>query len=464
MKTKIISVIAALMTVVVLFTSCATDSTQTSSDNSEIVSSTTESKKECEYFLNEVPLDEYCVVYAEDEYGYSRDVARQFRRDLQQITGATLKISEDTKGEYEYEIVVGTTSREVNFTEDTLQTLEYGYVTEGNKVIINAGAPYMLELATDKLISLFSMEKNMVISHEPRKFLFEFTPPKSVILLIGDGMGENHIRYTVENGLDTWIGDIMPSKGDCTTASVYATTDSAAAATALSTGYKTKNGMIGKDKNGDNLKIMGELVLEKGKQLMVMSNYSIYDATPAAFTAHATDRELSTTIQEQQAALGALVLESYDTNIHKGFVEALAKYDTLEEKNGFFLMGEEGYCDSAGHNNVFGHSVNAVTRMDELIRYAISYLLHHPDTVLIVTADHETGGITKNESTGEWEFTTTTHTGVNVPVYAMGYGTETFNGKTVDNTDISKFIAHIMGDSEWGDQNIPTKVDFPELN
>ena len=287
MKTKFLTALALIIGALLLFTSCAADTAVGDASQSSSLQETS-SEKEQEYFLNEVPLSEYCVVYGEDEYGYSRDVARQFRRDLQQITGINLKISEDVKDSYQYEIVVGTTTREVNFTEEDMETLEYGYVTEGNRVVINAGAPYMLELATDKLISLFSMEKNLRISHEPRTFLFEFAPPKSAILLIGDGMGQAHIDYTKENGLGVFIGDIMPSIGDCTTTSIYGTTDSAAAATALSTGYKTKNGSIGKDRFDNDLKVMGELVLEKGKQLMVTSNYAIYDATPAAFTAHAT--------------------------------------------------------------------------------------------------------------------------------------------------------------------------------
>ena len=474
MKTKFITAIALLMSAVLLFASCGAPTDTTSTDPSQTTSAvetssektsskeTSSEEKVVEYYLNEVPLNQYYIVYGDDPYGYSREVARQFRTQLQEATGVALKLTEDTKTENEYEIIIGTTTREVNFTEDDMEPLEYGYVTEGTKVVINAGAPYMIELATDKIASLYTMEKNLRISHEPRKMLFEFETPTSVILLIGDGMGQAHIDYTKETELGVFIGDVMPSKGECTTTSISGTTDSAASATALSTGYKTKNAHVGKDKFENDLKVMGELVIEKGKTLMVMSNYPIYDATPAAFTAHATDRELTTTIEDQQKALGALVLESpSNDNTLQTMLEALAQYEQLEEKNGFFIMNEEGYCDSAGHNNLFKQSIQAVTRMDQLLRYSISYILHHPDTVLIMTADHETGGVQKNEQTGEWEFTSTSHTGVKVPVYAMGYGTETFNNRTVDNTDISKFIASIMGDSNWGDPNIETKVELP---
>lgn len=473
MKTKLIAAIALIMSAILVFTSCgaATDTTSadpsqtlsTEATSSEAISSEeTSSEEVVEYYLNEVPLEQYYIVYGDDPYGYSRETARQFRTQLQETTGIALKLTEDTKAENEYEIIIGTTTREVNFTEDDMEALEYGYVTEETKVVVNAGAPYMIELATEKIISLFSMEKNLRISHEPRKMLFEFETPTSVILLIGDGMGQAHIDYTKETELGVFIGDVMPNKGDCTTTSLSGTTDSAASATALSTGYKTKNAYVGKDKFENDLKVMGELVIEKGKTLMVMTNYPIYDATPAAFTAHATDRELTTTIEEQQKKLGAFVLESpSNDNTLQTMLQGLADYEQLENKNGFFIINEEGYCDSAGHNNLFKQSIQAVTRMDQLLRYSISYILHHPDTVLIMTADHETGGVTKNAETGEWEFTSTNHTGVKVPVYAMGYGTETFNGKTVDNTDISKFVASVIGDSNWGDPNIETKVELP---
>ncbi len=465
MKKKLLSVVALIMAVTLLFSACGTTDV-TSSETSVSQTADASGEQLSGYTLNGVPLEEYKIIYAEDPYGYGREFARTLRSGVQDNTGVTLKISEDTGEPSEYEIVFGDTKREVNLKKDTLGKLDYAVCAEGKKVVVNAGEYYTLELAAEEFVNICLEGKEITVPETPTVKTFEFEKPKSVILLIGDGMGENHIKYTLENGLDVFIGDIMVNKGYCTTSSVTGTTDSAAAATALSTGYKTTNGKVGKDMNGKDLKVMGELAIEKDKALMVLSNYAIYDATPAAFTAHGDDRCTTEEIKETQDKLKekALVLESRDDNTLLAFIEALAEYEKLETKNGFFLMNEDGYCDSAGHNNEFGHSVGAVTRLDKIARYAISYLFKHPDTVLIMTADHETGGIKYNEEKGEWEFTTTSHTGVNVPVYAMGYGTETFNGTTVDNTDISRFIAHIMGESNWGDPRITPKITLPDLD
>ena len=437
-------------------------------DQSTDISSTDESEEQADvYTINGVPLENYNIVYGEDVYGYGREFARVLRSDVEKCTGISLKISDDSKDPAEYEIVFGDTNREANLKKDTLGKLDYAVCAEGKRIVVNAGEYYTLELAAKEFVSICQQGKEITITETPTIKTFEFEKPTSVILIIGDGMGENHIKYALENGVDAFVGDIMLNQGYCTTNSKTGTTDSAASATALSTGYKTVNGRIGKDHLGkDNYKVMGELVIEKSKTLMVTSNYDIDDATPAAFTAHAVDRDENLEeirAYQEELRKNALVLESIYDDTDAGFYNTLNKYDQLETKNGFFFMNEEGYCDSAGHNNEFGYAVEAVARIDKTARIAISYILNHPDTVFIMTADHETGGIEKNEETGEWEFTSENHTGVDVRVFAMGYGTETFNGKTVDNTDISKFIAHIMGDSNWGDSKIELKVELPEL-
>ena len=79
----------------------------------------------------------------------------------------------------------------------------------------------------------------------------------------------------------------------------------------------------------------------------------------------------------------------------------------------------------------------------------MQFTLCHPDTALIVTADHETGGLL-NKNTGNYVFTSTSHTNADVPVYAIGGGTGVFKDKKVDNTDIAKFIGEIFGDKSIG--------------
>ncbi len=98
--------------------------------------------------------------------------------------------------------------------------------------------------------------------------------------------------------------------------------------------------------------------------------------------------------------------------------------------------------DSAGHNNDMAKLIEATTRFDDAVTYAIEFVLCHPKTVLIVTADHETGGVTPDNSvTYGYKFTSTNHTGVEVPLFAIGAGASTLNGKVTDNTQISSFIA-----------------------
>lgn len=451
MKNKFLSTFALLMTVVILLLSCGCSGEEGSG-----------------YTLNGVPLEKYSIVYGETDYGYGIEFARILRSNIEEKTGITLKLSKDTNEAEKYEILFGDTNRKTKFDSDDLGALDYAFATEGKKVVLNAGEEYILEVVADEFAKLYEDSQKLSISKTPTVKTFEFEKPKSVILLIGDGMGENHIRYALDNGLDTFIGNVMTNRGYCTTSSVSGVTDSAAAATALSTGYKTTNGKVGKDVNGKNVKVMGELALEKGKHLMVISNYPITDATPAGFTSHAYNRSEDGTIRIYQSKLmkdeKVIALESITSDTLAGFVEALAEYDKLETKNGFFFMNEECCCDASGHNNEFFLTVEAVTRIDQLARSAISYILKHPDTVLIMTADHETGGITYDAEKDTWSFTTTNHTGVDVPVFAMGYGTEVFNKTTVDNTDISRFIANIMGEINWGDPEITPKITLPDLN
>ena len=85
-------------------------------------------------------------------------------------------------------------------------------------------------------------------------------------------------------------------------------------------------------------------------------------------------------------------------------------------------------------------------RFDTAIQYAATFTASRPDSVLIVTADHETGSLTV---TGGYD-AGGNHSNVNVPVFAMGYGTEYFNGTVVDNTDIADFMARIFGVLNFG--------------
>jgi alkaline phosphatase len=91
----------------------------------------------------------------------------------------------------------------------------------------------------------------------------------------------------------------------------------------------------------------------------------------------------------------------------------------------------------------------AVQRFNQAIAEFMQYAFYHPETVIIITADHETGGLTVTDN-GDFAYTTTDHTNSDVPVFAYGKGAEYFGGTTVENTDIPKRIAALMGVDDFG--------------
>ena len=153
-------------------------------------------------------------------------------------------------------------------------------------------------------------------------------------------------------------------------------------------------------------------------------------------------------VKKQIDELDVDYLGSYvGDNLLSNLQECLNDFSEAET---FFLMLEESTIDPAGHANNKDAVITAVKRFDDSIKYAMVFTVLNPDTVLIITADHETGGLTKKDD-GTFEFTTGGHSSAPVPVFAIGDGTEIFNDKTVDNTDIAKFMASVYGETEFGE-------------
>lgn len=336
----------------------------------------------------------------------------------------------------------------------------------------------------------------------------EYVKPKNVIIMIGDGMGLNDIALA--NKFSDFLFDYgisfenLPNTGNCITNSLDGVTDSAASATALSSGIKTTNGRIGREKGGKPTVNVCEVARENGKKVGIVTNDAVYGATPSAFTVHNVSRsntdaisrsfvefapdvligsgysDFTTYVTESEKHTELLqninVAPTYDlweiklnqdVNGEKPFFGFMSvdfgcedyklaqatelALNRLENENGFFLMVEGAGCDKGGHGNVIEQKTVGVSVLDKAVAVAIKYCLKNPDTVLIVTSDHETGGVTLPSRDYELTddlFTTDDHTGVNVGVFALGYGTEYFNDKTVDNTDIGKFmIAALKGET-----------------
>ncbi|MDO5123537.1 MAG: alkaline phosphatase [Eubacteriales bacterium] len=318
------------------------------------------------------------------------------------------------------------------------------------------------------------------------------TQVKNVIFMIGDGMGKEQVEAgAVYKGSNLVFQDFT-AQTTVTTSSLSGTTDSAAAATAMSTGVKTKNSNLGLDKDGNKVENLVEFSKNRGLKTGVVATQVLPHATPAGFTAHVTSRYSYNTIAVQQIMLqpdvlmggGATyftgreeLLEANNFTVAKTFEEASnapadknllgifdSNYITADEEpklaqmteltlsrltneNGFFTMIEGSDIDSYCHQNDMNNMLKELMVFDDAVKVAKDYVDNNPGTLLIVTADHETGGLNVPDGATKSDlknalFTSESHTGADVGLYAYGTGAEKLceNAK-IDNTDIQKFIA-----------------------
>ncbi len=328
----------------------------------------------------------------------------------------------------------------------------------------------------------------------------------SIILLIGDGMGFNQIAVTrrVVGGPDARLGmDLMPVAGVALTHSANnPVTDSAAAGTALSSGVKTRNGAIGVSPGGINqLTLLEGLRRKHGYRTGLVVTKNITDATPAVFVAEVDSRKSEEDIAEQLVAeqvdvvfgggralfqprsaggkradgkdllaqvrtAGATVVEdkaglaaiatlpAYGLFASGAIDSTKPDLPTLAETTRkalellgsdgkpFFLMVEGSQIDSAGHKNDVAYMVRETLHFDLAVREACAFAAKRPDVLVVVTADHETGGLMLFGDRVNWS--SGNHSGSPVPVLACGAGAAAFTG-VMDNTDIPKRLAAAAG-------------------
>lgn len=374
---------------------------------------------------------------------------------------------------------------------------------------------------------------------------------KYVFYFIGDGMGFNHVSLA-----EYWLGytqgvfdsrplsfSQFPVLGWAVTHSESnLITDSAAAGTALSTGTKTKNGMLGTAPDSTALKSIAYKIHDAGYKVGISSTVGINHATPGAFYGHSASRsdyysiasEIPSTGFEFFAGGGAIESNGEDgdeTSVYEaiedsGYVIAEGMDDFADKKDeagkmmllqengrlktelpyaidmkytdmthadlvsasidflydedcpGFFIMSEGGKIDWASHGNDTKAVILETLSLSDAVAEAVEFYNAHPDeTLIIVTADHETGGLTLSWEKGydllfdkleeihcskdmvseeEREhmndvsheahigWTTGDHSGANVPVFAIGAGSTLFSGR-MDNTEIPKKICEAMG-------------------
>ncbi len=323
---------------------------------------------------------------------------------------------------------------------------------------------------------------------------------KNIIFLIGDGMGLTQIYAGMTANMGKLNLENMPVIGMIKTYSSDAyITDSAAGATAFSAGEKTYNGAIGVDKEGNPVETILEIAEEQGKATGLISTSSITHATPASFIAHQPKRsmeeeiaadflktdidvfigggkqfftsrgdgqDLTQQLKEKgynvafsmedaakvtDGKLAALTADNANPKFSEGrgdmLPNATEKAIELLSQNeeGFFLMVEGSQIDWGGHANDIQYVVDEMLDFDRTIAKALEFAAKDKHTLVVVTADHETGGLTLNGGNiddGEVEaaFTTGGHTSVAVPVFAFGPKATAFQGFYENTAIFQKFL------------------------
>ena len=424
-------------------------------------------------YINDVRIQDYIIVYSDEDSDYSKRAAEYIGTKIEEKTGHKISIVEDDAAKAEHEIVVGETNRAISKKLDAdTEGLEFAILADGGSIALE-GDYFIIAAAAYFFIDSYvpGGSSKTIVPSEVKVHQPIVKQAKSFILLIGDGMGyyqtrlfeqiENNIEYG--DGEDTFYGYLLPYLGFSITESLSGTTDSAAGGTALSCGTKTINRYVGMDKDKNKIKNMTELAYELGKSAAVMSTEKDTGATPSTFYAHVEDRNYNGVILAHQSSAyenyGTIVECGYDYYTRddvNGSIETRISNvlsQVSANSNGFFLMYEEAYIDKHCDDMDIEKAFMAMVRFNQAIGRFMEFCFYNPDTFLLITADHETGGLAPDEN-GVLTFSTKEHTGANVPIFAYGYGAELFDGVEIQNIQIAHTIAALMGDSNFGDQSI----------
>ncbi len=310
---------------------------------------------------------------------------------------------------------------------------------------------------------------------------------KNIILMIGDGMSLTHVYTTwVANKGKLWLDNAPVTGLHRTYAADRLITDSGAGGTAMACGQKTNYHMVGTDVNGNPLPSILDFAKEENLSTGIVVTCRLTDATPADFACNNPDRDLAYEIAadytesgvdfifgggskyfenrpdnrnifNEMSRLGYSTPRNKDDleNISSGKVFAVLdsldlpvpakRGDILEEAsmkavdllsqndNGFFLMIEGSQIDDYGHFNDIDLLMQEMADFDKTIGKVMEWAAKDGETLVVITADHQTGGLTLldgNIEKGEVtvNFSSGGHTGIMVPVYAFGPGADEFTG------------------------------------
>lgn len=330
---------------------------------------------------------------------------------------------------------------------------------------------------------------------------------KNVILMIGDGMSLMHV-YTAwaANRGKLWLENAQATGLSKTWAVKKLVTDSGSGGTSLATGVKTVYHAVGVDPEGKPLTSLVDVAKELGKDAGMAVTCRLWDATPCDFCCHNIDRDkeeelvgdyptsdvdfvfgggaqkftnrkdgrdIFKELQKKGYHISRTLDDffAYDKNSRifavpydkdtplpdeRGDLLARASMKGIslmnQNKNGFFMMIEGSQLDDYGHFNQLDLLMKETLDFDQTVGEVMKWAAKDGETLVVVTADHETGGLTlvngnKDEGRVECCFSTKDHSGAMVPVYAFGPGAENFTG-IFENTDVFKKIKKLMTEGE----------------
>lgn len=326
---------------------------------------------------------------------------------------------------------------------------------------------------------------------------FKSKRPKNVILMIGDGMGVAQIfAGATANKGKLYLNNFKHLGFSRTQSANRYVTDSAAGGTAIATGNKTNNSAVGVDVDGKPVPSVLKIAQQNGLATGIVVTTSMLDATPAVFVAHVPKRDMMPeiaaefvqsrvdvfigggiehfTVREDQQNLleelsqkGYQVYDNIDSikTVKQGKLAGFLRESKVSDRGnqlevttevalnilddhrkGFFLMVEASEIDGGGHENDMQYTIEEMLDFDKTIGKVLEFAEKDGSTLVIVTADHETGGLTLtrgNMETGEvtGRFSTKGHTGVMVPVFAYGPGAEHFTGIEENTSFYSKILS-----------------------
>ena len=339
----------------------------------------------------------------------------------------------------------------------------------------------------------------------PPKQPTQKTTPKNIIIMIADGTGLSQISATQFYHSEPSNYERFKHIGLIkTSSSSDLITDSAAGATAFSAGVKTYNGAIGVNADTLATPTLLEDLSKRGYATGVIATSTITHATPASFYAHVKFRKMEEEIAEaltnssvdffaggglqffnkrsdQKDLLTQLATNGFEVNTTAlstnttlsknkkyGFLLAnggmpkmiegrgsfLQNATTLglsyleEDKDGFFLMVEGSQIDWGGHSNDSDYLIGEMIDFDVTLGKVLDFAKKDKNTLVIVTADHETGGFTLASDDGNYNkikptFSTGGHSATMVPVFAYGPGAQEFSG-IYENTAIYDKIKKLL--------------------